>query len=66
MRPFVVNWKNNDVTITAHGSGHCNKYEMKPGDYTIYSTYYVNKSYGDFRKVISIVHGMLLIIYTCI
>ena len=66
VRPCVVNWKNNDATITARGSGQCNKYEIKPDDYTIYRTYYIHKSYGDFRKVISIIHGMILFLYTCI
>ncbi len=57
VRPCVVHWEKHDATITARGSSLCNKYEMKQNDYTIYRTYYVHKSYGDFRKVTSIIYG---------
>lgn len=62
MRPCVVTWKKNVAVIVARGAKLCKKYQMKSNDYTVCRTYFVHQSYGDFRKVISVVHGML---YTC-
>ena len=57
-RPCIVTWNNNNAIIVAHGTLSCKNHKMIPSQYHIVRTYFIHRSYKDFRKVISVIHGM--------
>ena len=57
-RPSIITWNRKNADIVAHGASSCKKYVMKSSDYHLVRTYFIHKSYQDFRKVISIIYGM--------
>lgn len=60
-RLCIVTWQNEDAAIVARGAKLCKQYQMKQNDYTVCRSYFVHRSYSDFRKVLSVIYGMLII-----
>lgn len=60
----ITTWENKTATLVALGTNQCKTYRMKKNSYKVCRTYFVHSSHEDFRKVISVVYGMLWYVYS--